>query len=502
MYLRDAPKVLIKKSRQFRKDTDVKITILTRQCRFSCLFVLYLGLQCTLIHGQSFPHRFEEIKKNSSKEQLYAFLFDLPKGGDLHNHLGLSIPADWWYEAATDRSRPHANEFYTRTKFNNCPDSTEPLVRFRTIQKSTYEQFSSCRKSEYEPLAALSPVLKQQWISAIKLDAEGEGRNEFFEVIGARINELSRDPYLIADGLVENMKRFGAEGLRYLETQGGASYFWDKDGNLIDTEKGVQIIRDRLNQPDAKTSGVTVRFQSMFIRFAPRAEEQLENTYVFVDKHRDLWVGINMAGREDNDSGYPLRFLDTFRKMRRTYSGIGISLHAGESQSPNHSVRDTLLLGATRIGHGINLINDPDTMLLMRSGKFLVEINLISNRLLEYVPDVRKHPFPEYLRLGIPVCLNTDDRGSWDSNMTDEYFTAVTSFNLTWDEIVQMGRNSLSFSFAEQPLKQRLLDEYDAAIIAFEKKYGDDQWAKTLSKVQPISSGYAARSFGINLGSR
>jgi NAD binding domain of 6-phosphogluconate dehydrogenase len=33
-----------------------------------------------------------------------------------------------------------------------------------------------------------------------------------------------------------------------------------------------------------------------------------------VDRHRDLWVGINMAGREDNDKGYPLRFLDTFRR--------------------------------------------------------------------------------------------------------------------------------------------------------------------------------------------
>ncbi|MEJ1972057.1 MAG: hypothetical protein WDM96_06160 [Lacunisphaera sp.] len=61
----------------------------------------------------------------------------------------------------------------------------------------------------------------------------------------------------------------------------------------------------------------------------------------------------------------------------------------------------------------------------------LVEINLISNRLLEYTPDLAKHPFPEYLRTGIPVCLNTDDRGMWDSNLTDEYYTAVTTFNLS-----------------------------------------------------------------------
>ena len=127
------------------------------------------------------------------------------------------------------------------------------------------------------------------------------------------------------------------------------------------------------------------------------------------------------------------------------------------------------------MNYGVNLISDPDTMVLMRNGKFLVEINLISNRLLEYVTDLSTHPFPEYLRTGIPVCLNTDDRGSWDSNMTDEYFTAVTNFNLTWEEIVQMGRNSLTFSFAEPALKERLLQEYDSAETHYSALFGEQR---------------------------
>jgi len=133
----------------------------------------------------------------------------------------------------------------------------------------------------------------------------------------------------------------------------------------------------------------------------------------------------------------------------------------------------------------------------MRNNKYLVEINLVSNRLLEYVPDLSKHPFPEFLRFGIPVCLNTDDPGVWDSNMTDEYFTAVTHFNLTWDEIVELGRNSLTYSFAEPAVKRRLLEEYQAAVSEFEKKYSHKSWAETLRKVKPVFSGYAARTFGI-----
>ncbi len=447
--------------------------------------------------GGSFDERFEEIKKAADKGQLYALLFEVPKGGDLHNHFGLSNLAEMWYNGATDTKRTHGNEFFTRTKFANCAESTEPLIRFRTIQRSTYQKLSECRKSEYVPLASLSPALKVEWLSAMKLDREGEGRNEFFEVIGVRLGELFRDPYLSTELMVENMKRYGAQGLRYVETQVGIPNFLDHEGNLIDPERGVEFFRERLSQPDAKATGVVVRFQGGILRFSPQAEQQLERVYEFVSRHRDLWVGINMAGREDNGKGNAPRFLETYRKMRRTYSGISLSIHGGEMDSPGREVRDTLLLGATRIGHGVNLITDPDTMLLMRDNKYLVEINLISNRLLEYTPDLTKHPFPEYLRFGIPVCLNTDDPGVWDSDMTDEYYTAVTIFNLTWPEIVQLGRNSLTYSFAEPPMKEKLLKQYDASVAAFEKKYADGDWKSKVSGVRPIFSGYASRTWGI-----
>ena len=454
-----------------------------------CLFIATAAAR-----AGSFDQQFETIKKTANKSQLYALLWDVPKGGDLHNHFGLSNMAEQWYDAATNKKRTNGNEFYTRTMINNCPDSVEPLLRFRTIQRSNYLSMSDCRKAEYQNLATLSPQLKTEWLSAMKLDREGEGRDEFFEVIGKRLGDLFRDPWLATDLLVENMKRYSAQGLRYLETQAGVGLFQDHDGKPLDAEVGVKMFRDALERPDAKATGMTVRFLSTIGRFAPNAEESLERAYQFVDGHRDMWVGINMAGREDNDKGYPLRLLDTFRKMRRTYTGIQLSLHGGEVDSPGNDVRKTLMLGATRIGHGVNLITDPDTMLLMQGGKYLVEINLISNKLLEYVPDLSKHPFPEYLRFGIPVCLNTDDPGVWDSNMTDEYFTAVTSFNLSWKEIVQIGRDSLRYSFVESPVKERLVKEYEEAIARFEHKYGDAGWAERVAGVKPMYSGYTTRS--------
>ena len=443
-----------------------------------------------------FGARFDEIRKSASPSELYAFLFALPKGGDLHHHNGHSTYASVWYAAATSPKTLARNSFYTMTQLGNCPGTVDTQPRFITIQRSHYEALDACQKALYQPLASLSAETKAAWLSAFILDKPGEGRDEFFERVVPRMGDLGHDPWLAADALVENTRLFGAEGVRYIEAQAGITAFVDVAGRPMPAADAFRVIEERLRQPDAVATNVAVRFQGVVIRFAPDAEQRLENMYAWVAAHRDRWVGINMAGREDNEKGSALRFLDTYRKMRRTYSDIPLSIHAGEKDSAGHEVRDTLLLGATRIGHGINLITDPDTMLLMRNNRYLVEINLVSNRVLEYVPDTSKHPFPEYLRTGIPVCLNTDDRGSWDSNMTDEYYTAVTTFHLTWKEVVELGRNSLTYSFAEAPLKEKMLVEYDRAVAAFEQKYGSSDWHGAVRQVKPLVSGYATRTWG------
>ena len=94
------------------------------------------------------------------------------------------------------------------------------------------------------------------------------------------------------------------------------------------------------------------------------------------------------------------------------------------------------------------------------------------------------------------MALSTDDSGMWDSNMTDEYMTAVTEFALTWDELVRCGRNSLAWSFAEPELKEKLLAGYDRDIQAFEARLGTD-WSAALKTVKPVSYGFASRRWGI-----
>jgi adenosine deaminase CECR1 len=445
-----------------------------------------------------FSKRFEEIKKNASNEELYRFLYALPKGGDIHNHQDGSSWPDWWYRVATDKTISHGEIFYTRTKILNESASTEPLLYFLTIPQWQYDQLSSDQKKEYERLDGIDADTKAKWLSAFWLDnPTKKGRDEFFDRIWPRLEGMTSNPYVTIELLVENMKHFGAEGVRYIETQNadfgldGPSYY-DHQGKAVPMDQVAEMYRSRLTKPDAIATGVTVRFQGAVLRFTPFAIQGVEDAYAFVDRNRDYWVGINMAGREDNERGYPAKFLNVYRKMMGKYPGIKLSIHAGESDEPNHHIRDTLILGADRIGHGINLLSDPDTMLTMKTNRNLIEINLISNKVLEYVPNFADHPFPKFLRFGIPVCLNTDDRGMWGSNMTDEYYVAIKYFNLSWDEIVQLGENSLEYSFAQTELKQQLLQSYRDALAAFEKLYLGN-WKNVLESVRTEISPYAKR---------
>ncbi|HEY0944401.1 MAG TPA: hypothetical protein VGD81_04010 [Opitutaceae bacterium] len=468
-----------------------------------CLLFACTALAASAADSPGFSARFEELKQAASPAQLYTLLYDLPKGGDLHNHgFGSNIP-EWIYTVATDPQRNGGDTFYARLRFGAQPDAIAPAARHHVIRQFTYDQLPPGVRAEYTPLANLTPTERAAWCDALRLDAAGEGRMEFFNVIWTRLGDLSRNPHVRTELLVENIKAFAAEGLRYLETQFGADGFVAKDGRVLTRDEGVDFIRARLARPDVApilASGFVVRFQDTVLRFAPDAERRLRETYAFVAAHRDLWVGLNMAGIEENGKGYPRRFLDTFRELRRRHPTLRLSIHAGEMDGPDSHVRDTLLLGASRIGHGVNLINDPDTFLLLQqSQRVLVEVNLISNRLLEYTPDLSAHPFPEYLRTGLPVCLNTDDRGMWDSNMTDEYYTAVTTFNLSWDEMVTLGRNSLAYSFAQPDVKARLLADYDARVAAFEARYGGGSVADALARlaaVKPVAYGYAKRTWG------
>src|SRR4051812_24143348 len=148
---------------------------------------------------------FEDLKKTATPRQLYTFLYALPKGGDLHNHLGGAARPEWLWDAAlAQQARGYI--YYTKIRIQNCVDhetnefGVAPyLLLFRNLQASDYEKLDACQRSEFKRLADLDAHERAAWLSSLTLDAPYEGRDEFFEALWRRIDGLLQNPYLTND---------------------------------------------------------------------------------------------------------------------------------------------------------------------------------------------------------------------------------------------------------------------------------------------------------------
>src|SRR6202790_5387406 len=233
---------------------------------------------CGSLHSAHGAERwFEEVKATATPAQMYRFLYALPKGGDLHNHLPGAVRSEWFWDAAmAEETRGYV--YYTRVRIGNCApyghDESGPakaLLLFKTIQANSFQTLDACGKSEFKRLQDLDAHEKEAWLNSMRLDQSYERRNEFFDAIWDRINDLLRNPHFIADILLRNMQAFGLEGVVYLETQQGVQGAVKPDGSPYSVEETVAIFRQLLGSPQAKATGGGVRFQNRLLGSTPPA---------------------------------------------------------------------------------------------------------------------------------------------------------------------------------------------------------------------------------------
>ncbi|GAN68528.1 adenosine deaminase [Acetobacter orleanensis NRIC 0473] len=206
--------------------------------------------------------------------------------------------------------------------------------------------------------------------------------------------------------------------------------------------------------------GVKVRYLYQTIRtFQPSVVfAQLYAGYDVV-RTDARFVGVNIVAPEDNEIA--MRDYDQhmrmFQALNAVYPEVKLSLHAGEltpglvpPEGLTHHIRSAVEIAqARRIGHGIDIVWEQDaTGLLteMAQKKIMVEINLTSNDVILNVKG-KSHPFALYRRAGVPVALSTDDEGVSRGDLTQEYLRAATTWPLTYQDMKNLSRNGLTYSF-------------------------------------------------------
>ena len=173
-------------------------------------------------------------------------------------------------------------------------------------------------------------------------------------------------------------------------------------------------------------------------------------------------VGFDLAGAESSNP--PSIHAGAFSLARA--NGVACTCHAGEGDGAA-SVRDAIQSCCVhRIGHGTRLIEDGQLTEYVNDRRITVEVCLTSNVQTRATASLEAHPFPQYVKRGLNVVLNTDNRLMSGTTLTDEYELAARHLGVDFDDLARVALNGFESAFLPYHERQLLVSRARTAIAA------------------------------------
>lgn len=435
-----------------------------------CFLVLIAALQAgfgaNLATDAKASRYLESIRNDPNR--LRMFLQRMPKGSDLHNHLVGAIYAETYIALAgkgglcVDRATSSFMPPPCGANSKTVPATaalSDPDLYAQLIDAFSMRHFDAGRESGHDHFFATFPKFypaARGRTGELLAEARAHAARDHVQYL-----ELMVTPEDGAPALGSQIGwRGDAKQTREKMLAGGmAQVIAAGRKELEDAEATSDAILQCHSAHAAVGCDVTVRFLYQVLRGLPPEQVFAQVLAGFeLAKADSRVVGLNLVMPEDayipmHDFNLHMEMLD---QLAAIYPDVAITLHAGEL-TPQlvppeglFHIRASIEKGhARRIGHGVDVLHEPDPGDLLKemaSKKILVEICLTSN---DEILGVRGnwHPFTEYQRAGVPLALATDDEGVSRSDMTQEFVRAVEAYHLTYSQLKTMARNSLQFSF-------------------------------------------------------
>ena len=181
-----------------------------------------------------------------------------------------------------------------------------------------------------------------------------------------------------------------------------------------------------------------------------------KNLEVFKVASKYLGYGVVAVDLAGNEADFP----PIIHKKAFDYAfseGFQITIHAGETGSHENIITSINDLKATRIGHGVNAINDHRTINLLLEKNITLEVCPTSNIQTKAYENYSDHPFKKFLDLGIPVTLNTDNMTVSNTTLNKEYLIMKETFDLNKSDFLKLYKNAINAAFIEQDFKNKLI---------------------------------------------
>ncbi|MDO5403504.1 MAG: adenosine deaminase [Eubacteriales bacterium] len=181
-------------------------------------------------------------------------------------------------------------------------------------------------------------------------------------------------------------------------------------------------------------------------------EQNIETIRLARDYQGKGVVAVDLAGAEGifPNSDYKALFAAA-KEMKVPYT-----IHAGEAAGAE-SVRCAVEYGAARIGHGVRSYEDSNVMNLLKKSGVMLELCPTSNLDTKVFDRLEDYPIAQYLKAGIPVCINTDNRTVSNTTIRKEYEKLSDTFGLTIEDVNNMLVTACKYSFADKCCKEDIL---------------------------------------------
>ena len=175
-----------------------------------------------------------------------------------------------------------------------------------------------------------------------------------------------------------------------------------------------------------------------------------------IDLAHKYGFAIDLAGAE---AIYKTKDFKELFKYAKSIN-VPFTIHAGEADG-YESIKAAIDFGASRLGHGIKIIDSPDLINEAKEKGITLEVCPTSNVQTNAVNILKDHPIKKLYDMNVNVCINTDNRTVSNITLEDEYNKLKETFNFTNEDFLKMNLMAIEASFAQdkEKLKTKLRGE-------------------------------------------
>jgi len=265
----------------------------------------------------------------------------------------------------------------------------------------------------------------------------------------ARAIRRPRDLSLVSYRIGEQM---AAQNIRYAEVTWTPQIY-------LGLGEPFSTLLDALNDGRRRATdqwGVDMRWIPDIVRSLSVPADSLVQSLCGAQARAGGVVALGLGGIEAEHP--PETFADCFRRAREL--GVVANPHAGEFAGPSSVWGALRALKASRIGHGVRSVEDPQLVRFLADHRIPLEVCPTSNVRLNVVASYEAHPLELLVESGCRVTINSDDPVLFDTTLSAEYLHAVEDCGLTLDQLETCALEAVSASYLPQQRKASMLEGF------------------------------------------